>query len=133
MSRMNVKKKMKLTHVFESYRDRLPPEVHEIIIAYKRGQEDIDEAQKERMKDLCHEIKKYGELKRKWEIGHVKCIVKKRMCFSCYTHHLRIVGCYEDEEKIPKKDFLVIILKWLWIESIVRDRFCKKMFFLYFL
>ena len=80
---MNVKK-VKLTRVFESYWDMLPPELHEIIIAYKRGQERIDEERKERMKDLCDEIKKYGELKRKWEIGHIKCIVKKK-CLSIVT------------------------------------------------
>ena len=103
---MNVRKKVKLTRVFESYWDMLPPELHEIIIAYKRGQERIDEERKERMKDLCDEIKKYGDLKRKWEIGHIKCIVKKEMCFNCYRHHLKIMGCYEDEEKIPKERFL---------------------------
>ena len=60
------------------------------------------------MNDLCNEIKKYGELKRKWEIGHVKCIVKKtkRICFSCYKYHLKIMGCCVDEEKIPKERFL---------------------------
>ena len=105
MSGMNVKK-VKLTRVFESYWDMLPPELHEIIIAYKRGQERIDEERKERMKDLCDEIKKYGELKRKWKIGHIKCIVKKEMSFNCYRHHLKILGCYEDENKIPKERFL---------------------------
>ena len=103
---MNVRKKMKLTHTFESYWDMLPPELHEIIIAYKRGQECIDEEWKKRMKDLCDETKKYGELKRKWEIRHIKCIVKNKMCFSCYRHHLKIMGCYEDENKIPKERFL---------------------------
>ena len=106
MSRMNVRKKVKLTRVFESYWDMLPPELHEIITAHKRGQECIDKERKERMKDLCDEIKKYGDLKRKWEIGHIKCIVKKEMCFNCYRHHLKIMGCYEDEEKIPKERFL---------------------------
>ena len=102
---MNVRKKMKLAHVFESYWDMLPPEIHAIIIAYKRGQEWIDEERKEIMRDLCNEIKKYGELKRKWEIRHIKCIVKKQICFSCYRHHLKIKGCYVDEEKIPKEKF----------------------------
>ena len=36
----------------------------------------------------------------------VKCIVKKRICFSCYKYHLKIMGCYVDEEKIPKERFL---------------------------
>ena len=97
---------MKLARVFESYLDMVPPELHEIIIAYKRGQECIDKERKERMKDLCNEIKRYGELKRKWEIGHIKCIVQKEMCFNCYRHHLKIMGCYEDENKIPKERFL---------------------------
>ena len=103
---MNVRKKMKLAHVFESYWDMLPPEIKEMILEYKESQESIDEVKKERMKDLCDEINKYGELKRKWEIGHVKCIVKKEMCFNCYTYHLKIMGCFEDEEKIPKERFL---------------------------
>ena len=102
---MNVRKKMKLTHVFESYWYMLPPELHEII-AYKRGQEYIDEERKEKMKDLCDEIKKYRELKRKWEIVHVKCIVKKQMRLSCYKYYLKIMGCYVDEENIPKERFL---------------------------
>ena len=103
---MNVWKKVKLMHVMESYWDMLPSEVHEVILAYKRSQEWIDEERKERMNDLCMEIVKYGELKRKWEIGHVKCIVKKRICFSCYKYHLKIMGCYEDEENIPRERFL---------------------------
>ena len=103
---MNVRKKIKLARVFESYWDMLPPEIKELILKYKECQESIDEVKKERMKDLCDEIKKYGELKRKWKIGHVKCIVKKPMCFSCYTYHLKIMGCFEDEEKIPRERFL---------------------------
>ena len=103
---MNVRKKMKLSQSFESYWDMLPPEIKEMILEYKESQEWIDEEKKERMRDLCNEIKKYEELKRKWEIGHVRCIVKKDMCFLCYCHHLRIIGCFEDEEKIPRERFL---------------------------
>ena len=44
---MNVKKKIKLMNVMESYWDMLPPEIHELIIAYKRSQELIDEEKKE--------------------------------------------------------------------------------------
>ena len=97
---------MKLMLVMESYWDMLPPEIHEITIAFKRSQEWIDEDKKERMNDLCYEIKKYAELKRKWEIGHVKCIVKKQICPPCHKYNLKIMGCYVDEEKIPKERFL---------------------------
>ena len=103
---MNVRKKLKLSHVFESYWDMLPLELHEMIMAYKRGQEEIDQERKERMRELCEEIRKYGVLKRKWAIGHIKCIVKKPMCFICCTYHMKIMGCYEGEEKIPKETFL---------------------------
>ena len=103
---MDVKTKMKLMLVVDNYWDMLPPEMQELIFAYKIGQEYIDEKRKQLMRDLCHEIKKYRELKRKWEIGHVRCIVKKDMCFLCYCHHLKIIGCFEDEEKIPRERFL---------------------------
>ena len=103
---MDVKTKMKLMLVVDNYWDMLPPEMQELIFAYKIGQEYIDEKRKQLMRDLCHEIKKYRELKRKWEIGHVKCIVKKEDCFSCYKYHFRIMGCFVDEEKIPKERFL---------------------------
>ena len=53
MSRMNVKKKMKLMNVIESCWDMLPPKIHEEVLAYKRSQELIDEKKKERMKDFA--------------------------------------------------------------------------------
>ena len=79
---MNVRKKMELSLSFESYWDMLPPEMKMIIVELKEGQEAIDEERKMMMRDLCYEIKKYGELKRKWEIGHIKCIIKK----ECVLH-----------------------------------------------
>ena len=110
MSRMNVRKKMKLSHTFESYWDMLPPELHELIMAYKEGQEAIDEERKKRMKrlmkDLCDEIKKYGRLKRKWGIGHIKCFVGKGICRFCNWHHLRLMGCYVNEEGEREERFL---------------------------
>ena len=106
MSRMNVKKKMKLMNVIESCWDMLPPEIQEEVLAYKRSQELIDEKKKERMKDFCNEIMKYWELKREWGIGHVRCIVKRQICFSCYSYHMKIIGCYADEENTPGERFL---------------------------
>ena len=97
---------MKLMFIMESYWDMLPPEIHEIIPAYKRSQEWIDEERKELMEDLCNDIVKYGELKRKWEIGHVRCFVKKDICFICGKHHLNILGCYVDLENVRRVVFL---------------------------
>ena len=105
---MNVRKKMELSLSFESYWDMLPPEMTMLILELKEGQEAIDEERKMMMRDLCYEIEKYGELKRKWEIGHVKCIIKKEMCPTCLARHLYIMGCYEDERKNKRERYLGI-------------------------
>ena len=104
---MNVRKKMKSCHTFESYWDMLPPEIHTIIIAYKKGQEEIDEQRKKRMKDLCLEVVQYGELKRRWGIGHVKCIKPHgEVCYICDRYHVKVVGYYVDEEGVQRERFL---------------------------
>ena len=57
---MNVRKKMKLCHAFESYWNMLPPEIEVMILEYKESQEAIDEERKERMRDVCKEIVLYA-------------------------------------------------------------------------
>ena len=106
-----MRKKLKLSHVFESYWDMLPPELHELIMAYKRGQEEIDEEKKERMREVCNEIVMYGRVKKKWGIGHIKCIVKRRRCFARDNFHMRVVGCYVDFENVERETFLAYSLK----------------------
>ena len=79
---MDVKTKIKLMNVMESYWDVLPPEIHEMILLLKRNQEHLDEEKKRKMKALSKEIKLYKELKEKWALGHIRCVVKKKQCFS---------------------------------------------------
>ena len=55
------------------------------------------------MKDLADEIVKYKELKEKWALGHIRCVVKKRVFFSTY---IEIMGCYVDEENVNRARFL---------------------------
>ena len=110
MSRMDVKVKLELSFVFESYWDMLPREIQEYIIHLNIRQQKIDEENKERMQSLCEEIKLYGELKAKWRRGHIKCSMDhecekyetydyvkygqvRRDKYSC----LRISGCYVNE------------------------------------
>ena len=120
---------MKLTHVFEGYWDMLPPEVHEIIMTYKRSQELIDEEKKERMREVCDEIVIYGQVKEKWGIGHVKVYVKKRRCFACDDYHMRVVGCYVDVENVEREAFLVYNLKKaLQRVDHVKSFFCEIFF-----
>ena len=71
---MNVKDKIQL---MKSYWNMLPPELHDFILMLKRNQELMDEEKKERMKELGKEIIIYKELKEKWALGHIKCVVQK--------------------------------------------------------
>ena len=108
---MDVKTKIKLMNVMDSYWDLLPPEIHETIMMYKRNQEQIDEEKKERMREVCDEIVMYGRVKEKWGIGHVKCYIKKGPCFACDSYHVRVVGCYVNVENVEREAFLAYNLK----------------------
>ena len=54
---MDVKTKIELMNVMESYWDMLPPEVHDFILLLKRNQECFDPEKERRMKELGKEIK----------------------------------------------------------------------------
>ena len=79
MSRMNVKKKLKLTNVFESYWDMLPPEIQEHVIGFKISQKCIDEERKDKLKDLCMEIVESCKGNGTWVMSNVlsrkKCVL----------------------------------------------------------
>ena len=101
---MNVKEKMKLMLVMNSYWDMLPPDLHEIILLYKRNQELIDLKKERIMKELSKEIILYKELKEKWAPGHVMCVME---CFCSVNAPMRIYGCYFDfEETVKRERFL---------------------------
>ena len=97
---MNVKEKMKLMLVMDSYWDMLPPELHDFILMLKRNQELIDQEKEKRMKELGKEIVMYKE---KWALGHIKCVVKKTVFFKSF---IEIMGCYVDEENVKRTRFL---------------------------
>ena len=82
----------------------LPPEIHEIILMYKRSQELIDEEKKKMMRELGKEIILYKKLKKEWALGHIKCVVDCYNC--CYRPYTRIYGYYVDEENVNRKRFL---------------------------
>ena len=86
---MNVETKMKLMLVMDSYWDMLPPEMHELILLYKRNQEMIDQEKEKRMKELSKEIELYKELKDKWALGDIRFIFKT---------YIQIMDSYFDHE-----------------------------------
>ena len=98
---MDVKTKIKLMNVMESYWDVLPPEIHEMILLLKRNQEHFDEEKKRKMKALSKEIELYEELKEKWALGHIRCVVKKTVFFKSY---IVIMGSFLDREDHVKRE-----------------------------
>lgn len=72
----------------------------------KIAQEEIDAERKEMMTRLCHEIQFYACLKKKWGLGHIKCVPNKRACYACGRYHLKVFGFYVDEASVKKRKFL---------------------------
>ena len=106
MSRMDVKKKLELSHVMESYWDMLPKEIKDYIVQLKINQEKIDEKMKEKLARLCKEKKDFQQLHAMWARGPIK-VERHDKCTICHHQHMRAVhGCYIDENKNMQEIFL---------------------------
>ena len=107
MSRMNVKKKMELSYVMESYWDMLPKEIKDYIVELKTSQETIDK----KLERLYQEKKDFGQLHAKWGLGPIE-VERHEKCSVCHHQHLRAVhGFYLDEYHVMQKIFLGFDLK----------------------
>ena len=102
---MNVQTKLQLSEAYESYWDMLSPEVQEYILEFKQSQEEIDEARKELMFSLCHEIKLFVKLKTAWGLGPIK-LHQRHQCKHECNNELKISGHYVDEDRVKKDMFL---------------------------
>ena len=98
---MDVKTKVELMYVMDSYWSMLPLELQDFILLLKRNQEMLDQEKERRMKELGKEIELYKELKDKWALGHIRCVVKKKFFFERY---IAIMGCYLDREDHVKRE-----------------------------
>ena len=56
--------------------------------------------------NLCEEIEKYTRLKEEWKLGHVKLIVKRCNTVWNDMYHVRIMGCYVNDENVKKEVLL---------------------------
>ena len=101
---MNVQTKLQLSEAYESYWDMLSPEVQEYILEFKQSQEEIDEARKELMFSLCHELKLYVALKTAWGLGPIK--LHRHQCKRECDNELKIMGHYVNEDKVKQDMFL---------------------------
>ena len=70
-------------------------------IVVEKNQERFDEEKKRKMKALGKEIKLYKELKDKWALGHIRCVVKKTVFFKSY---IVIMGSFLDREDHVKRE-----------------------------
>ena len=59
------------------------------------------------MSSLREDISLYGLVKKKWGVGHVKCIVPRLRCKTCGVYHTpRVYGYYVDGANVKKQVFL---------------------------
>ena len=98
---MDVRTKTTLMNVMDRYWSMLPPELQDFILLLKRNQEMLDQEKERKMKELSKEIVLYKELKEKWALGHIRCIVKKEVFFKSY---IVIMGSYLDREDNVKRE-----------------------------
>ena len=104
---MDMKRKVALPCVYESYWDMLSPELQEYILEFKFSQEQIDEAREALMSQLRQEIALYKRVKVKWMLGHVRCTVCRKKCKICdVIHPPRVYGHYKDTAHVKKWAFL---------------------------
>ena len=108
---MDLETKMKLLKWTDSYWDVLPTEMKDLILEYKESQEFIDRRESASNRALCRQIRKYGLLRQRWQVGHVQCrpihrdlgVKCKCMC-SCEC--MRVFGWYRDLRGTIHKTYL---------------------------
>ena len=108
---MDVKTKLNLLKLYESYWQMIPYEIQEYILVFKINQEVVEERRKQQNVMLCREIIVYSQLKEKWGLGPIRC--KTYKCVTCkgkggrnihanLASHIRIDGFYYDIENVKR-------------------------------
>ena len=94
---MDLENKRELLKWTDSYWDMLPPEVKDLILEYKESQEFIDRRESASNRALCRQIRMYGQLRQRWQIGHVQCKPIHRKIGAKYNCEcMRVHGWYCD-------------------------------------
>ena len=73
MIEMDLKTKLQLLKLMDSYWPILPEEIKELILKYRESQELIERRESVSNRALCKQIRLYGELGQKWQVGHIQC------------------------------------------------------------
>ena len=118
MERMDVKRKLTLLKLYESYWLMLPSEIQEYVMIFKISQDVIEMRKKEQKAMICEEIVKRHKLKEAWGLGPIICrVVKCKHCsedglekippqFCNHILHFRLCGVYTDLSNAKKVVFL---------------------------
>jgi len=104
---MDVKKKLALLEVTDSYWDMLPEQVQMYIVKLKIKQEYLDQLKREQWKKVFKEIEQYGKLKETWALGPIRF----DRCNCGYGNVIGIWGYFPDECNVERKRYLGIDFK----------------------
>ena len=109
----NEMKMMLLKHV-DSYWDMLPSEIKEMILKYKESQELIEWRESFCSRNMCRQIKTYGQSRQEWFIGPVQCKPLRPIGCRCRPRcsYMLIYGHYWDLNGNRKQVFLDFLFRW---------------------
>ena len=119
---MNLETKLQLLKLTDNYWIILPEEIKELILKYRESQELIERHESASKRALCKQIRMYGELGQKWQVGHIQCrpmrfegshtLIKEGHCsFGEKCEHMQIYGYYFDVRGVISKCFLGFSLR----------------------
>ena len=94
---MELKTKRELLKWTDSFWDMLPREMKDLILEYKESQEFIDRRESASNRALCRQIRRYEQLRQRWQIGHVQCQpIHRKIGVKNNCECMRVHGWYLD-------------------------------------
>ena len=114
IEKMNFKTKRELLKWTDSYWDLLPSEIKDFILEYKESQELIEWRKSILSRSLCRQIRMYGQLRQRWQIGHVQCQpIHRKIAVKCMYNCecMRVYGWYLDLSGRIHKTYLGMSLQ----------------------
>ena len=106
---MELETKRELLKWTDSYWDLLPYKIKDFILEYKESQEFIDRRESASNRALCRQIRRYGQLQQRWQIGHVQCQpihCNVAVARRCNCECMRVHGWYVDLRGMIHKTYL---------------------------
>ena len=110
LDKMKLETKRELLKWTDSYWYVLPKEMRDLILEYRESQEFIDRRESVSNRALCRQIRMYGLLRQKWQIGHIQCrVLRCNRDVRCDC--MRVYGWYRTLRGEIQKRYLGISLE----------------------